>query len=93
MFKRFLLSLFAALLTTIGHAAYSGYVGDYIDLKVSANASDIYSIDWKKWSGNTDCVTLTSNWGNNATVHIDSYFTGSVRIRAQYKTMSNATKT
>ena len=72
---------------------YYKYVGEYQDLEVSTSASQIYSIDWKKWSGDVECVTLTQNWGNDATVHIDEYFTGTIRIRAQYKTMSNAIKT
>ena len=96
MIRRFYFILLAFLfpfsLPTIA-ASQSGYVGDYVDLKVSVSASEIYSIEWKEWSGSTDCVTLTQNWGNDATVHIDSYFTGTVRIRAQYKNMSNAIKT
>ncbi len=90
---RLFLSVICFFVFSTSSMAYSGYVGDYIDLSVSTPSSDIYSIDWKEWSGSVDCVTLTANWGNDATVHIDSYFTGTVRIRAQYKTMSNAVKT
>ncbi len=90
---RLFLSVICFFMFCTSSLAYSGYVGDYIDLSVSTPSSDIYSIDWKEWSGSVDCVTLTANWGNDATVHIDSYFTGTVRIRAQYKTMSNAVKT
>ena len=87
------IKLLLATLWPIFSFAYSGYVGDYVDLQVSVSSSEIYSIDWKKWSGDIDNVTLITNWGNDASVRIDSYFTGSVRIRAQYKTTRNAIKT
>ena len=95
--KRKILFFLLCLLPFMSYAqlqgTYSKYVGEYQDLEVSTAASQIYSIDWKKWSGDVECVTLIQNWGNDATVHIDEYFTGTIRIRAQYKTMSNAIKT
>ena len=74
---------------------YSGFVGDIINLNPSTVANQIFSIDWKAMSGSVDCVNVRTYGGSTvgATVEINKYFTGTVRIRASYKTVSNTTKT
>ena len=69
--------------------AGSGYVGDNIDFKVPASTDsrhpDIFTADWSLTSGQTNCITLTSYGINGAFVHIDSYFTGTVRVTCRYQ--------
>lgn len=83
--KQLLLLLMLVPLATF---AESGYVGDYIDFKVPASTDsrhpDIYTADWTLNSGQTNCVTLTNNGIYGASVHIDSYFTGSIRVVCRY---------
>lgn len=87
MFKRLQLLAIAMLLSIVSFAQ-SGYVGDYIDFKVPTSTDsrhpDIYTANWSLNSGQTSCVTLTNNGIYGATVHIDSYFTGSIRVVCRY---------
>ena len=86
--KRFVTLLFCVFSWIIVFAE-SGYVGDNIDFKVPASTDsrlpDIYTADWSLTSGQTNCVTLTNNGIYGAFVHIDSYFTGTVRVTCRYQ--------
>ena len=89
--RKCLLSLL--LLLSLPAISQSGYVGDYVDLKISYSANELLGRPtWKKHSGPVGSVSLYPAT-EKASVHIDSYYTGNVRIKADYQLKNGQNKT